>query len=126
MDVATANRIYDEIAATVGRRLIDLGASLEGDSLDTLSTDREWESGVDPACALGRLYLDSGDISSVVLAIEAQDDRIRSLLSLPMKIEHFVDLQDARLRRQLMAAFVRNDQDGMASAFQEICSLPVL
>jgi len=126
VDVITSNRIYDEIAMTIGMRLSDLGQKLDAEQTDVLASEVERDAGMDGICALGRLALDTDDVDSIDRAIEAQQDRIRSIISLHSPEDPvFVarqrnDLTDAKLRHRLLKAYRRNDRDGMLSCYEAI------
>lgn len=129
MDIATSNRIYDEIALTVGMRLMDGGSALAADQIDILATDVDRDAGVDHACALGRLAIDSDDLGAVRRALEAQEDRIRSIISMHAPQDPaFVavqrqDLSEAKLRHRLVKSYLANDRNGMLRSYEGIMAI---
>jgi hypothetical protein len=126
MDITTSNRIYDEIALTVGMRLQDLGDALAADQIDILATDVDRDAGVDMACSLGRLAVDSDDRDAIDRAVEAQKDRIRSIMSMHAPRDPaFVavqrqDLSEAKLRLRLLKAYIETDRPTMLRCLQDI------
>jgi hypothetical protein len=129
MDTQTSGRIYDELTATVGLRLTNVGMTIDADDVPTLATDQERDSGIFVSVLLGRLVVDRGDLPAIRTAAEAQDDRIRSLLSLEESADAATaavqtrDLQDAQERRRLLDGFLCDDRAAMLHAYERIMSL---
>jgi len=129
MDITTSNRIYDEVALTVGMRLQDLGEALAPEQVDILANDVDRDAGIDMACSLGRLALDSGDGDAIVRAVEAQKDRIRSIMSMHAPGDpSFVavqrqDLFEANLRLRLVKAYMETDRRMMTRCLQDIMAV---
>ena len=129
MDITTSNRIYDEIAMTIGLRLSELGQILDAGKIDILSTDVERDAGVDMACALGRLVIDSDDVASMDRAMAAQQDRIRSAMASSVSQDTDLaemqrhDISEAMLRSHLLKAYRRNDRSSMHNCYEGLMAV---
>jgi len=129
MDITTSNRIYDEVSLTVGMRLADLGETLAPEQVRILATDVDRDAGADMACSLGRLALDCDDRDAIGRAVEAQKDRIRSIMSMHAPGDPaFVavqrqDLAEAKLRLRLVKAYMEADRPTMARCLQDIMTV---
>ncbi len=122
MDVTTANRLYDEIAMIVGGCLHSMGRTLPDDQLALLATDVDRDAGVEIACAIGRLVLDTGDLAAMREAIEIQKDRVRSIMAMSAPNDpafmtvHMRDMTAAKAKVQLMRLYVA----GKTSALEHL------
>lgn len=124
MNVTTANRIYDEIAMIVGGCLHSMGRTLPEDQLALLATDVDRDAGVEIACAIGRLALDTGDLASVREAIEIQKDRVRSIMAMTgpndpaFMTVHLKDMTEAKAKVQLMRLYMAGNMTSLEHLYR--------